>query len=246
MNNNILTQFRQLEHLSRRYYGHHNRRGEGGDPNRGQGRILSILKLQPEISQRELGYLLDMRKQSLAELLSKLEAKEYIVRETSEADRRMMQIKLTEKGTEAADELAKQKEVKSDFLSVLTPEEQETLSGYLAKVIEALEAEVASIPDHPQDHHGPHGPHGFESRDAECRGGKHGGPHGPHGPHGPENHGRGGHGSGHGPCGFDGPRGPEGRGRGGHGPCGRDKNAGPKDWERRSRSDCNVCKPSDF
>lgn len=236
MNNNISTQFRQLEHLSRRYYGHHNRRGEGGDPNRGQGRILSILKLQPEINQRELGYLLDMRKQSLAELLSKLEAKEYIVRETSEADRRMMQIKLTEKGAEAADELVKQKEVKSDFLSVLTPEEQETFSGYLAKIIEALEAEVANIPDHPQNHHGPHG---FEGRDAECRGGRHGGSHGPHGP---EGRGRGGHG----PCGFDGPRGPEGRGRGGHGPCGRDKNAGPKDWEKRRRSDCNVCKSSDF
>lgn len=32
----------------------------------GQGRVLAILKLKPEISQRDLSYLLDMSKQSLA------------------------------------------------------------------------------------------------------------------------------------------------------------------------------------
>ena len=44
-----------------------------GDSRRGQGRVLAILKMQPEISQKELLYLLDMRPQSLGELLSKLE-----------------------------------------------------------------------------------------------------------------------------------------------------------------------------
>lgn len=53
-------------------------RGPFVNPHRGQGRIMSILKMEPEISQKELSYLLDMSKQGLAELLTKLEAAEYI------------------------------------------------------------------------------------------------------------------------------------------------------------------------
>jgi DNA-binding MarR family transcriptional regulator len=43
------------------------------NPHRGQGRVLAALKIKPEISQKELTYLLNMSRQSLAELLSKLE-----------------------------------------------------------------------------------------------------------------------------------------------------------------------------
>ena len=74
--------------------------GPSGDPHRGQGRVLKILKLQPEISQKELGYLLDMRNQSLGELLVKLEKSGAITREPSEEDRRSMNIRLTAAGAD--------------------------------------------------------------------------------------------------------------------------------------------------
>ena len=53
------------------------------NPHRGQGRVLSILKLKPEITQKELTYLLDMSKQALGELLKKLENCGYITRTPS-------------------------------------------------------------------------------------------------------------------------------------------------------------------
>ena len=66
----------RMEHLLHRYYtaGAH-RHGSVGDPLRGQGRVLALLSAKPETTQRELSFLLDMRQQSLSELLSKLEEK---------------------------------------------------------------------------------------------------------------------------------------------------------------------------
>lgn len=60
-----------------------------------------MLKLKLEITQKELTYLLDMSKQALGELLSKLEKAGYITRKPSEEDRRMIIITLTEKGKAA-------------------------------------------------------------------------------------------------------------------------------------------------
>lgn len=169
MKTDILEQFRKLEFLFRRYVGGRNRRGEGGDPHRGQGRILSILKIQPEISQRELGYLLDMRKQSLGELLGKLELKEYITREPSEDDRRVMQIRLTEQGVQAAQSLSEEKCEREDILAVLTDEEQEALAGYLKKLIDELESKVGPNPENMEFRSGPH------RGDCKGRGPGHGG-----------------------------------------------------------------------
>lgn len=76
----------------------------GHNPLRGQGRVLAILKLKPEMSQKELTYLLNMSKQSVAELIKKLEKENYITREASIKDKHMMIIKLTQKGSNAAEE----------------------------------------------------------------------------------------------------------------------------------------------
>ena len=75
----ILEQLQQLQSLMHRtlfrgYWGG----GRSSNPYRGQGRVLAILKMKPEISQKELTYLLNMSKQSLAELLAKLERSGYI------------------------------------------------------------------------------------------------------------------------------------------------------------------------
>lgn len=72
--------------------------GPLGSPYKGQGRILAILKLKPEISHKELSYLLGISTQSMSELLRKLESKGYVKRVPSEQDRRSMNIILTEEG----------------------------------------------------------------------------------------------------------------------------------------------------
>ena len=43
------------------------------DVSRGQGKVLTLLKLKPEISQKDLTVLMDVRQQSLGQLLSGLE-----------------------------------------------------------------------------------------------------------------------------------------------------------------------------
>lgn len=112
-----------------------------GDPRRGQGRVLAILKMQPEISQKDLSYLLDMRPQSLGELLTKLEKNGYITRTPSETDRRVMNIKLTKEGTEATEEIEKKFSF-DELFDCLSEEEQKNLSSNLNRIIETLEAQI--------------------------------------------------------------------------------------------------------
>ena len=70
----------------------------GLDPWQGQGRILSALRQMHSIPQKELGYILDLRPQSLGELLKKLEENGYIIRYCAKEDKRALIVELTEKG----------------------------------------------------------------------------------------------------------------------------------------------------
>ncbi|MCD8332087.1 MAG: MarR family transcriptional regulator [Oscillospiraceae bacterium] len=71
---------------------------------RGQGRVLSILMEQPEISRKELGETVDISRQALTELLQKMEKRGYIVRRPDPRDRRVLLIRLTQEGRRAAEE----------------------------------------------------------------------------------------------------------------------------------------------
>lgn len=112
--------------------------GPFADTSRGQGRILAMLKIQPEIATKDLAYLLGIRQQSLNELLNKLEKGGYVARRPSEADRRVMLVCLTEKGRQAqppeADPTA--------FLGCLSAEELKQFGGYLDQLIQALRADM--------------------------------------------------------------------------------------------------------
>ena len=110
--------------------------GPFDNPYRGQGRVISILKMKPEISQKELSYLLDMSRQSLAELLSKLESCGYITRTPSKTDGRVMDITLTPKGKEASEEM--EEGDSGELFECLTAEEQEKFSDYLERLIHDL------------------------------------------------------------------------------------------------------------
>lgn len=141
-NYDLTEQFTRLQWLFHRYHlQSHTQHGPMGDPRRGQGRVLAILKMKPEISQKDLSYLLDMRPQSLGEILSKLEKNGYITRTPSETDRRVMNIKLTKEGTEATETMDQDFSFDKLF-ECLSEEEQKNLSSYLSRIIETLEARL--------------------------------------------------------------------------------------------------------
>lgn len=114
--------------------------GRFADSTRGQGRILAMLKIQPEIATKDLAYLLGIRQQSLNELLKKLEKNSYVERRPSEKDRRVMVVHLTEKGKEAQEP----EENYQEFLGCLSPEELQQFGEYLDRIIVAFRMEGRS------------------------------------------------------------------------------------------------------
>lgn len=147
MNDNkseLLEQLIRLEWLLRyRHMQTHRERGPMGDPHRGQGRILALLKLQPEIGQKELSTILDIRSQSLGELLAKLERQGYITRIASEADHRAMDIRLTEAGKAASEQAPESPDADSLF-GCLSEAEQATFGGYLGRLIASWEGQLSA------------------------------------------------------------------------------------------------------
>lgn len=156
-------QLQQLQALMHRaaFYSH----VEKYNPHRGQGRVLALLKMKPEITQKELTFLLNMSKQSLAELIGKLEKRGLITREPSEADKRVMMIKLTEQGVQEADNVASPSSDTLEALDCLNDEELATFNEYLGRIIAYYEEQ---FPDEDFEqrrqsmeefmrHHGPRG-----------------------------------------------------------------------------------------
>ena len=136
----ITEQLQQLQLLMQRMaFQGFVRGGRTRSPHRGQGRVLAILKMKPEISQKELNYLLGMSKQSLAELLSKLDKSGYITRESSEEDKRVTMIKLTDEGMKVADDMDDDRSESSKALDCLDDEELAKFSEYLSRIIKQYE-----------------------------------------------------------------------------------------------------------
>lgn len=135
-NETLLRKFQRLEWLLRRLHlrGFHER-GPMASPRRGQGRILSLLKIKNEISQKDLAAILDIRPQSLGELLAKLEKAGFIERTPSEQDKRIMEIRLTESGKAASEEAPETEEIGSVF-DCLDDAERTAFAGYLERLIE--------------------------------------------------------------------------------------------------------------
>lgn len=214
----VETRLHRLQHLLRRR--HHEQRGPHGagrlgDATRGRGRVIAALQMQSPIPTRELAYLLDIRQQSLNELLKKLEGDGLVERTPSEKDKRVMLVSLTDVGRAAEVGAAR-----ADYLAALTDDEAATLSGLLDKVIDSLEAELGVDADEdPADWQAearrrmgderfeammrmreegfgprPFGPGPFGREDGPFGGPHHGGPHGMN-----QGHHRG-------PAGGDGPR----------------------------------------
>ena len=106
------------------------------NPYRGQGRVLAALMAEPEISQKDLTRQLGMSKQSLAELLGKLEKNGLICRTQSQKDKRSVIVRLLPAGREAACELGDFSCDVEYIFDCLNAEEQAQFSGYLERVMD--------------------------------------------------------------------------------------------------------------
>ena len=168
--------------LNRSHQRMHSEHGPFGNPHRGQGRLLKLLKMHPQISQKDLSYLLDMRAQSMGELLSKLEKAGFIERTPSGDDRRSMDISLTKAGEKAADQI----QMPHDFSRLfdgLSDEDQKAFGGFLDQIIFNLEKEFEGDEDHGD-------PHDYERPDRFSGPRGHMPPHLRHSDRRPHRHGR--------------------------------------------------------
>ena len=125
----------------------------------GQKRILIMLNEQGTLTQRELTEQLGVRPGSASEILSKLENAGLIARTQNEADRRMVDVSLTEAGAAAAEPAEMHGRQHEEMFTCLTQEEQQTLLSLFEKIHADWETR---FPGHhgPHGHHGPSGPHG--------------------------------------------------------------------------------------
>jgi DNA-binding MarR family transcriptional regulator len=111
------------------------------DPHHGQGRVLAMLKMQPEITQRELTYLLGMSRAAMAQLLGKLEKQGLIEREPSTDDKRVVTVRLTEAGRAAEQSADDVEEPMAGLLDALSQAELATFADYLGRLIARFEEE---------------------------------------------------------------------------------------------------------
>lgn len=141
----LMRAFTRTEHLLHRYHRMKERERRGFDPRRGQGRILALLSKVPEISQKELAFLLDIRPQSLGELLRKLEQSGLIERTPSPEDRRLMRVQLTPAGKSACPS----PETDTEVFDCLSEAEQQDLCRLLGAISAHLQALTADAPEEP-------------------------------------------------------------------------------------------------
>lgn len=109
---------------------------------RGQGRVLSLLETHPDISQKELAALMDIRSQSLGEILARLERSGCIRRAASEEDRRALDITLTPKGRIAAKQVEQHKRKAANLFECLSDEEKTVLSGLVERLTSEFEKQA--------------------------------------------------------------------------------------------------------
>ncbi|WP_069592559.1 MarR family winged helix-turn-helix transcriptional regulator [Methanosphaera sp. WGK6] len=106
---------------------------------RGQGRVIAMLKLKDGISTSDLSKILGIRVSSLNEILNKLEKKNFITKESSCEDKRILLIKLTQKGQEY-----EFKQLDESVFDCLECNEKDELDSYLDKIIIELNKNIRS------------------------------------------------------------------------------------------------------
>lgn len=104
----------------------------------GRGRLMARLRDNGPMSQSQLATLLEIRPQSLSELISKLEGEGLICRAQSEEDKRQTIVSLTDAGLEKIQIISEaRRRHAEEFFSPLSEEEKETLAKLLGKLTES-------------------------------------------------------------------------------------------------------------
>ncbi len=113
---------------------HGGRRGHHG-PSR--ERLLLFIAAHPEkVWQKDIADEEGINASSVSEMISRLEADGFLVRQSDENDKRAMVLRLTEKGEERAAEIRAEREAMlSELFAKLTDEEKQTLSDLLDKLL---------------------------------------------------------------------------------------------------------------
>lgn len=130
--------FRYCFNLMRRRY-HQTVHGKVGT-RQGQGKILSILRRENGIGQKELAERLQIRPASLSELLDKMQKSGWIQRQVNERDRRKINVFLTDSGQIVSEQMMEaRRDMANGVFGVLNQEEQTQLETLLSKLISELE-----------------------------------------------------------------------------------------------------------
>lgn len=107
---------------------------------RGQGRVLAILKKKDNISTRDLAIILGISVSALNFLLNKLEKNGFIVKENSLEDKRVLQVKLTEKGRSYVIKPL----VNNNIFDCLNTDQKQEFDSYLNLIINEIQKSIIS------------------------------------------------------------------------------------------------------
>ena len=117
----------------------------------GRGRVLAALNDCGSMSQTQLAAHLDIRPQSLSEMLCKVEADGLVSRKQSEEDKRQTIVSLTEEGkARVAGFREAHRRRAEEFLSPLTEDEKAVLASILEKLIGTGRAEQTGTSAEPE------------------------------------------------------------------------------------------------
>lgn len=102
---------------------------------RGQGKILRILSQKEQMTQKELQEILEIQPGSMSEIISKLECRGMLERIRDEQDKRMIVLKITERGKAEVMEKPRH-EMERELFHALSKEEQDNLKRLLKKLLD--------------------------------------------------------------------------------------------------------------
>ncbi len=115
---------------------------ENAPRGQGRGRLMGFLNDHGEMSQAQIAAHLDIRPQSLSELLCKMECDGLITRRQSTEDKRQTLVSLTENGRSRVEAFRENHRRRAaEFLEPLTEDEKTVFADILRKLIEAKKEE---------------------------------------------------------------------------------------------------------
>ncbi|MDV3456530.1 MarR family transcriptional regulator [Sphingomonas sp. HF-S4] len=104
-----------------------------------QFRILTTLSTRPDLSSAELARLYDVKPQTMIKQIALLETKGLIGRRVSDANKRLLELRLTPAGERTLAQLQKDtRTLEAELLAPLDGEEQAQLRGLLFRLLDSL------------------------------------------------------------------------------------------------------------